>query len=235
MTPPMDDAAFGLGSYTPAEAARLTGVRASAIRRWLFGYSYDHHGPQTMQAPLWQPQYGIDQDEPILGFRDLIETRMVGELRRLGIGMPTIRACLRTAAEIAGDDHPFSSACFRTDGTRLFLERLKLDGEKDIVDLKTRQLAFQRIVERSFIDLEFDTTKAVRWFLLPHKRTIIADPERSFGQPITCDSGIPTKRLAQAVAAEGSADKVARQFDIAVGTVRDALAFENWLTRPLAA
>ena len=190
----MPDLSFGIGAYSPAEAARLTGLKASAIRRWLFGYHYDHHGPLTAQSPLWQPQYGTDQEEPLLGFRDLIEARMVGKLRALGIGLPTIRACLKTAAEIADDDHPFSSASFRTDGQRLFLQRIRDDGEPDIIELKTRQHAFARALEASFLDLEFDDLKATRWFLLPKKRTVVADPERSFGPPIVAEAGAGVAR-----------------------------------------
>jgi uncharacterized protein (DUF433 family) len=229
----MSDAAFGVGAYTPAEAARLTGMPSSAIRRWLFGYSYDHHGPRTIQAPLWQPEYGMEQEEPLLGFRDLIEARMVGNLRQLRIGLPTIRACLRAAVEIAQDDHPFSSASFRTDGKRLFLERIGDGGEHDVIDLKTRQHAFARIVERSFLDLEFDERKATRWFLLPSKRTIVTDPERSFGQPIATETGVPTVRLAQAVKAEGSIAKVAKLFETTIAVVRDAVTFETNLRGPL--
>jgi len=231
----MTSQAFGIGAYSPAEAARLTGVPASALRRWLFGYSYDHHGPRTTQAPLWNPEYGSDQDDPLLGFRDLIEARMVGRLRLLGMGMPTIRACLRTAAEIANDDHPFSSASFRTDGKRLFLERIGEDGKHDVIDLKSKQHAFAKVVDRSFLDLEFDENRATRWFLLPQKKSIVADPERSFGQPIVSDSGIPTKRLAQAVEAERSIDKVAKLFEIAVSSVRDALQFEKQISGAIAA
>lgn len=184
---------------------------------------------------MWQPQYGIDQDEPILGFRDLIEARMVGHLRKLGIGLPTIRACLQAAVEIAQDNHPFSSASFRTDGKRLFLERMGERGQHDVIDLKTKQHEFARVVERSFIDLEFDERKATRWFLMPNKKTIVADPDRSFGQPIASDTGVPTSRLAQAMVAEGSVVKVAKLFETATATVRDAITFEARLTRPLAA
>jgi uncharacterized protein (DUF433 family) len=228
-------AKVGIGNYTPAEAARLTGVPAYALKRWLFGYSYSHHGPLTMQPPLWEPQYGADQEDPLLGFRDLIEARMVGRLRRMGIGMPTIRACLRTAAEIAQDPHPFSSASFRTDGKRLFLERISESGERDVIDLKLKQHAFAKVVERSFLDLEFDDQKATRWFLLPNKQSIVADPERSFGQPITTDGGIPTSRLAQAVLAEGSVTKVARLYEIAAAADRDAVTFEKRLEEPALA
>ena len=229
------DAAFGIGSYSPAEAARLTGVQTYALKRWLFGYSYHHHGPMTRQAPLWEPQYGVDQDEPILGFRDLIEARMVGKLRAMGIGMPTIRACLKSAVEIAQDDHPFSSASFRTDGKRLFLERLNDAGGHDVIDLKLRQHAFAKIIERSFLDLEFDERKATRWFLLPEKQSVVADPQRSFGQPITDQGGIPTNRIAQSVRIEGSISKVARLFEIAADVVRDAVRFETQLGTALPA
>lgn len=231
----MTNAAFGIGAYTPAEAARLTGLPSTALRRWLFGYSYNHHGPRTTQEPLWNPQYGSNQDDPLLGFRDLIEARMVGNLRQIGIGMPTIRTCLQTAVEIAQDDHPFSSASFRTDGKRLFLERVGSDGKHDVIDLKAKQHAFVKVIERSFIDLEFDERKATRWFLLPQKQSLVVDPERSFGQPITSENGIPTKRLAQAVSAEGSVEKVAKLFEIASSVVRDALKFESQLGAPLTA
>ncbi|PTS89791.1 hypothetical protein DBR17_02625 [Sphingomonas sp. HMWF008] len=224
----MHHAEFGIGAYTPSEAGKLVGTSATNIRRWLFGYSYTHHGPKTAQAPLWQPQYGVDQDEPLLGFRDLIEARFVARLRAVGIGMPTIRLCLTTAAQIADDPHPFSSAHFRTDGKRLFLERMGETGKRDVIDLKTLQHAFPKVIEASFLDLEFDDDKATRWFPLARSREVVADPERSFGAPIVEDGGVPTSRIAQVFLAEGrSVDRVAQLFEIAKSAVRAALTFET--------
>ena len=219
---------FGIGAYTPTEAARMVGTSATNVRRWLFGYAYHHHGPEREQRPLWDPQYGLDQEDPVLGFRDLIEARMVVSLRKLKIGLPTIRACLKTAAEIANDSHPFSSAHFRTDGKRLFLERLGEEGARDVIDLKTRQHAFPKVIEASFLDLEFDDEKATRWFPLQNSRRVVADPERSFGHPIIDEGGVPTRRLAQAYEAEGhSIGKVAALFEVDLQAVKDALAFER--------
>lgn len=229
------EATFGLGSYSVAEAARLTGLPVRAIRRWLFGYRYDHHGPSVAQPPLWSPQYGLDQDEPVLGFRDLIEARLVGELRRLGIGLPSIRKALRVAAEIAGDDHPFSSNAFRTDGKRLFLERVRAHGGRDLIDLGSLQHNFASIVERSFLALEFDRDKAIRWFPLAAKKSIVLDPARAFGQPIVAEAGVATKILAQAVASEGSVAKVARLFNLPESVVGDAVDFERGRPTRLAA
>lgn len=218
--------AFGVGAYSPAEASRLTGLSASSLRRWLFGYEYRREDKMFKQPPLWQPEYGQDQEEPFLGFRDLIEARMVGKLRAMGFGMPTIRQCLATAAEVAQDQHPFSSAGFKTDGKRIFLERVGSDGHQNLIDLKSKQHAFAKVVEKSFLDLDFDDEKATHWFVLSGKRTLVIDPSRSFGQPITAEEGVPTYRLVQSVKAEGSVQKVAREFEVPIRVVQDAVAFE---------
>lgn len=231
----MSAATYGIGAYSLTEASRLLGVSAVTLRRWLFGYSYDHHGPRTEQRPLWQPQYGVDQDEPLLGFRDLIEARIVRGLRSLDIGLPTIRECLQRASELVQDDHPFSTRQFRTDGKRIFLQTMGGVVGDSLIDLKLRQHAFRRIVEPSFVDLDFDADVASRWWLLPRKKSVVLDPTRSFGQPILADSGVPTARIAQSVAAEGSVERVAQLYEIKPAAVRDALIFEHRRTDKLAA
>ena len=226
----MSEAGYGIGAYTPSEAGKLLGVPPATIRRWLFGYSYARDGIRTAQRPLWQPEYGVDQEDPILGFRDLIEARIVRGLRSMHIGLPTIRECLARAAEIVEDDHPFSTTRFKTDGKRIFLEMtegIDPDEEPALIDLKARQRVFQKIVAPSFIDLSYEAEAAAQWWLLPKKKTVVLDPKRSFGQPIVHEGGVPTSRLAQAVSAEGSVKRVAELFEVAAQSVRDALQFEK--------
>ncbi len=227
----MPAAEFGIGAYSLAEAGRLLRVSPTTIRRWLFGYSYERQGSRTEQKPLWRAQYGLDQDEPLLGFRDLLEARIVRGFRDLQIGLPTIRACLDFAREVVEDDHPFSTRRFKSDGRRLFLE----SGDGRLIDLKVRQHVFKRIVEPSFLDLDFDAEAASRWWLLPKKRTIVVDPARSFGQPIVAEHGIPTASLAQAFEAEGSVTRVAQLYELRPALVRDALTFERGRMEKLAA
>jgi len=231
----MTQPAYNVGAYSPTEAGRLLGVSPVTIRRWLFGYSYDHHGPLTEQQPLWRPEYGTDQEEPLLGFRDLIEARIVRGLRSHGIGLQTIRECLRIAGELIQDDHPFSTRRFKTDGRRIFLDQKDESRAGFLLDLKRRQLVFREVVEPSFIDLDFDGDTASRWWLLPGKKTIVLDPARSFGQPIVAENGVPTARLAQSVEAEGSVQRVAQLFELKPAVVRDALAFEKREIDKLAA
>ena len=65
---------------------------------------------------------------------------------------------------------------------------------------------------------------------LPHTgMAIVIDPQRSFGQPIAAEFGVPTVALAEAVKSEGSIDRVARLYEVSSAVVRDAVRFEEYL------
>lgn len=222
---------FGVGAYTPGEAARLLHMQPVTLRRWLYGYDYDHHGAQGEQPPLWNPQYEVERDGQLLGFRDLIEARIVHALRKSRIGLPTIRLCIDRAKEILGEDHPFSTRAFKSDGKRIFLEITKgVDDEPRLYDLKGKQHVFRDVVLPSLQGLEFGDERAERWWLEPSRKTIVADPRRSFGQPIIHKSGLLTSRVVQELKAEGTVERVAKLYDIPVRAVRDALRFESSLS-----
>lgn len=219
----MSDAAFGIGIYTVPEAARIIDMPVRNLRRWIAGY--EHHGKH--EAPLWRPQYEVEADEAvIIGFRDLVEARIVNSLRGMRIGLPTIRKCIARARDLIGDDRPFSTRQFKTDGKSIFLEIWREVDEPEMIDLKSLQGVFSRVIAPSLTGLDFDDEAASRWWLLEGKRTIVADPERAFGQPIVADNGIPTERLAQAVKAEGSVEAVAKLYELRPRLIRDALEYE---------
>jgi len=228
----MATAEYGIGAYTPAEAAKLLRMQPKTLRRWLYGYEYGHGAGE--QPPLWTPQYDPSVDGELLGFHDLIEARIVHALRKTRIGLPTIRLCIDRAKEILGR-HPFTTRSFKTDGRRIFLEITDGVDEPELIDLKHRQHVFRQFVLPSLSGLEFDEERAARWWLVPNRRTIVIDPERSFGQPIVASCGLLTTRVVQEVKAEGSPERVARLYDVQPRAIRDALAFERSLSLKRAA
>ena len=165
----------------------------------------------------------------MIGFRDLIELKFVNAFVEAGVGLKAIRNCLEYARECVGDDHPFSTRRFRTDGRTIFLESLMRSGEAELLDLKRRQFTFRTIVERTFKDLDIKDDAVIRWRPFAGKPSIVIDPTRAFGQPIAALSGVPTAALADAVEAEGSVERVARIFEVTSGSIRDAVAFERSL------
>lgn len=223
----MSEMGFGVGAYTAAEAAKLLHMKPKTLRRWLYGYEYDYGEGLQEQPPLWKPQYDPDKDGPLLGFRDLIEARIVNALRRSGIGLPTIRMCVERAKDMLGEEHPFSTHAFKTDGRKIFLEITRDAEEPRLIDLKDRQHVFRDFVLPSLSGLEFGEDRAERWWLVPNRKTLVVDPERSFGQPIIASVGLLTSRVVQEVKAEGSPERVAKLYHVPLRAVRDALDFES--------
>ncbi|WP_244639311.1 hypothetical protein [Aureimonas endophytica] len=195
----------------------------------MLGYSYGPREARRFSPPLWRSQLSMIEDHLELGFRDLIELRFVAEFTKAGLGILAIRNCLEHARACVEDERPFSTRRFRTDGKTIFLESIPEAGEGELLDLRSRQFVFQRIVERSFKDLDIEDDAVTRWRPFKGKASIVIDPVRSFGQPIVAAHGVPTIVLADAARAEGSIDRVARLYEIEIDLVRDAVRFEESL------
>jgi uncharacterized protein (DUF433 family) len=222
---------LGIGVYTVPEAARLTGVSAPRIRRWLTGYTFAAHAARRSSSPVWERQIVSSSGELVLSFRDLLEVRFVDAFRRHGVGWKVIRLAAESAAEILEDSHPFSTRRFKTDGRSIFADIVQSTGEESLLDLAKSQYEFKAIVEPFLFEgLEFAEISGapVRWWPLGLDRRVVIDPERSFGQPIVTPESVQTSILAKAVKAEeGSIDAVARWYMVHPKAVKDAVEFEN--------
>src|SRR6266702_646840 len=222
-------AALGTGFYTVPEAARLLKLRPLSIRRWLGGYTYTHGEKTVKMPPLWQPQLPAYERHIELGFRDLIELRVIKSFIDAGLSIITVRNCLEYARECAKDDRPLSTRRFQTDGRTIFLESLRRTGEDELLDLKNRQYVIKKIIDRTFKDLDLSDDIVTRLRPFEGRQSIVVDPERAFGQPIANSYGVPTIVLADAVEAEGSVERVTRLYDVSASVVRDAVKFEKSL------
>jgi uncharacterized protein (DUF433 family) len=98
------------------------------------------------------------------------------------------------------------------------------------VDVVKRQDVMPRVIGPSLRDgVELNINEeATRWYPLPKSKAVVFDPERSFGQPILSDSGVPTIAIVEALKAEGgNVKRVARLYEIPTAAVRKAVAFED--------
>ena len=216
-----------IGLYTAPEAAELTGIEVQRIRRWLLGYRRGTAGKEIWSEPLWAPEVPRTARDVELSFRDLIELRFVAQFVRAGLSLHTIRRALAISREMTGVERPFSTARFRTDGRTVFLQVSREVEEPTLIDLLRSQYAFNRVVEPSFRNVDYDGEIPERWWPMSHRSNVVVDPRRNFGHPILASYGVPTRALADAIAAEGSIAKVARIYDLPMAAVRDAIAFER--------
>lgn len=226
--PIQSQSTFGVGIYSFADAARFIGSESRDLRRWMLGHTAIRSGEQHHYAPLWTPQLA-DADIDGVGFRDLIELRFVRTFVESGVPLNLIRRTIEELRERLGNEYPFTSTAFKTDGKRIFMEMLDDNGDKALVDVVKRQTVMGKVIGPSLrdgIELNVDD-EAMRWYPVHRSKAIVFDPRRSFGQPILSDSGVPTIAIAEALKAEGGdVKRVAALYEVSVADVRKAAAYE---------
>lgn len=225
----MGQAWLGLGIYELPDAARLIGVSSVRLRLWVRGATALRDGERRELPPLWPTQLPNIEGRTGLGFLDLVQARMLLGFAKEGHSVRTLRLLIQHAQEVLGIDHPFAHARIKTDGRRLYLEVLSKEGEAQVYDLGRRQYAFHRIISPTFRQLDFSMEMAVRWWPLGKDRTVVLDPNRSFGAPIAKESGVPTATLFDELVRLGSIRNVARWFEVSRREVVDAVEFERHL------
>ncbi len=234
----MQSREVGIGIYSLAEAARLIHAERRSLDRWMFGYDYRRKGAdgdrhECHSDPLWQPQYEQQvAGEKVIGFRDLLELRIVREFVTHGVSMLVVRRCLDVAKELYGlGDFPLSTRRFCTDGKTIFQEVVREGTEPEILDLRNRQYVIRDIIKPSlYAGIEYEGEFARRWFPNTGKRDVVIDPDLQFGKPVLHDSGVPTAAVYAAYLAEGrDAVQVARMYEIPKRMVDAAVKFEERL------
>lgn len=230
----------GTGFYSLAEAARLVRVPARSITRWLYGYAYtttdkSQEKQKHFSAPLWKTEYSSESfADRVIGFRDLLELRVVREFVGHGVPLSVVRRCLETAKDVYGD-YPMTTHKFRTDGKTVFMQVMRDGTEKELLDLRRRQLVFSDFIKPSlYSGIEYEGDAARRWFPEgKNRRNIVLDPQQQFGAPVVTDIGVPTEALFSNYKVEGGDQAalsiVARIFDIPVRKVQAAVHFEEQL------
>ena len=223
----------GTGIYPLSQAARLVGEDPRALRRSLQGCWRKYKGERVRFEPLWETQLkheGLPED--VIGFRDLLELRMVSAFVRHGVGRKVIRATVESASKNFGQDYPLTNQQFLTDGKCIFLQAIvQSTGEPSMIDVLRKQFVFSDIIQPSlYAGIEYGADGAVRWFPLGKRKTIVLDPALHFGTPVISHTGIPTDTIYASYLAEGrDKNMVARVFDLTPRMVAEAVEFEERL------
>lgn len=180
--------------------------------------------------PVWQGDHRLVANRLTLSFQDLLEVRFVDAFLKRGVQWGVIRAAHEHAAKMFNEQHPFSTNRFQTDGRAIFFDlRESEGGGAALVELSSNQKVFREFLAPFFRDLEFrGADEAEAWWPLGLNRLIVLDPQRSFGQPIVAEHGVPAKALAAATR-NSSIAQVARWYEVTENEVQDAIEFEQRL------
>jgi len=219
------------GIYSLGQAARLIHAEPRAVKRWMCGYKRKHGDGHRHSAPLWKTQMaGAEFEQPAIGFRDLMELRLVRAFADAGISLAVIKATIDAARDDLHTDYPLTTRRFMTDGKKIFESAVNEAGDETLTDVRARQIVFTHVIKPSlYAGIEYDGNAARVWFPQDSKG-IALDPARQFGTPIVAEAGVPTDTLFEAYVAEGRDQRrVARQFEIEPRHVMAAVRFEERL------
>jgi hypothetical protein len=191
------------------------------------------HGHQIGDAhygPLWTPQIDLDDGHAYLGFRDLLEARVVDKFISLGMSAQRVRAAIVLARDELGDERPLSTNRFRTDGRDIFLHVVDTDEQgrarERLLNLFKRQYEFKQFINPLLKTIDFDKRGApLQWWPIGKRGHIVVDPSRAFGQPIESETSVPTAILDAAGRQEGIT-AAARIYQVPQAAIKRAMQFE---------
>jgi uncharacterized protein (DUF433 family) len=223
--------AVGVGLYSFPEAARIVGVPAAKLRRWISQYRRPAAGGERLSVPVIHRHFA--EDPHVLTFLELVELLFVKLFRSAGVSMSVIRRAAEEASGTFGTPYPFAVKRFDTDGRRIFATLQPRSAEERVlVELGKGQSVFEGVVRPFFRKLEYHGEgDALRYWPMEREGRVVLDPERAFGQPIDAETGVPTRTLYSAVTAGNGQTprEVAWWFGVPVEAVKAAVAYQQSL------
>jgi len=213
--------------YQIADAAKLAGTTASALKRWSSSYevprSYTH---AKTERPLIIASPG--DDGGLFSFLNLMEARFIVVYRRSGVPLRSIQVAVEFSRRQFEDLHPLRSRRFETDGCHLFARVEEETGVQGLVAFSAAgQLAWPSVVREFFESVEYDeANRPLRWWPQGRSHAIIVDPRFAFGYPVVSGKFVRTDVLAERFQAGEAIDSIALDFGLETASVEEAVRYE---------
>ena len=171
-------------AYTAGQAARLAGVSAATVRRWLFGYEQPGH--------QMEPVFGGREDqETFISFLELAEIVVAAGFRHRGLELERLRRAREYSAAQFGLDYPFATLKMKKLGPHVIheFENLEKGSPLLVLDLQG-QLTLPWMVAERLDTFDFVSEWASRWFPAGRGVPIVVDPQMGGGKPTVAGRGV---------------------------------------------
>lgn len=217
-----------LPAYSITDAARYLHVPSATLRSWFVGRTYPRQQGVGSFRRLITP---ADEATPRVSFFNVVEAHVLRALRtEHGVPIRAVRPALDYAESELGMRHVLLSQELSTGAGELFL-----DHYGELINLsKSGQLAMRRVLEAYLRRVERDDRHIpIRLypFLSPRSdagaRSIVIDPQVSFGRPVVAGSGITTETLVRRIDAGEQVADLARDYGLSREQIEDAVVFEK--------
>lgn len=226
-----EDLRFDVPLYSLAEAALYLGVPSATFSSWAKGYG--------RQSPDRPPVTGVSVLSAVttsvgstVSFVALAEGMVLAAIRSTGVPMQRIRPALLAVQDAFGIDHALANQRLFTDGADVFYDFAEQhagsDAARSALDLVVRrggQGVFAEIITEHLQRIEYGADGYARLLHLPAYRRgqVVADPTRSYGQPMFVHGGAKISDVLDRFQAGDSLPVLAEDFGVPVEDLEDAL------------
>ena len=180
---------IGLGVYSMADAAALTGGNEATLRTWFRG--------RRKHAPIFSPDYSAVGAQQPLSFLDLIDALVMTRLRKMGFSLQYLRQIFKAAQTRATHKHGFAHRILCTNGGEILMAELDSADDHDkarLIDLvRPNQTVALNLLAPTLDDIKFGSKLfAYRWEPVPG---IVVNPRVNLGTPTLEGTGIAARVL----------------------------------------
>ena len=227
---------FDIPLYTVAEAARFLGVPTSTFATWAKGYvRRPPRRPPVIGAPIVASSVA-ERGYPSIPFVGLAEAMVLAAFRRSGVSLQHIRRAVPVIEQEIGVEHALASKRLYTDGAVILYDYAEAERDEEfggLTEVVSHQRVFARVIREYLKRIEYGNDGWAARLVSPAtaQPLVLADPERSFGQPIFIHGGVRVEDVLDRWRAGESLVEVAEDFGVPPEDVEDILR----VTLPAAA
>ncbi|PIQ63946.1 MAG: hypothetical protein COV99_00030 [Bacteroidetes bacterium CG12_big_fil_rev_8_21_14_0_65_60_17] len=215
--------------YSIGEAAFYLRIAPATLRSWVLGRDYKtSEGIANFDPLIAVPDDGVTK----LSFNNLVEAHVLRALRtKHDVTILSVRKAIKFAENKLRIERLLISEQLQTSAGDLFIEKY---GQ--LINLsQSGQLAIKTLLESYLQRIERDD-KLLPKKLYPfisrenagdRRKTIVIDPQVSFGKPTISNKGITTAALVSRVDAGESVEELAEDYNLEQKEIVDAIVYEQ--------
>jgi len=225
------DPRFDLPLYTLSEAARALDVPASTFATWAKGYFRRRSGGLPVTGEPVVTSFEAAPGKPSVPFVGLAEGVVLAAVRRAGVPLQRIRPALEVLAREIGLSHALASKALYADGAELLFDYSQhaphdeAEAAGGLVVVHSGQQVFKPVIDEYLRRIDYGADGYAQLIRLPayERATVLADPTRSFGQPIFGSGGARVSDVLDRFWAGDDIHTLTQEFGVPADEIEDVL------------
>jgi uncharacterized protein (DUF433 family) len=204
--------------YTFKEVARLSGVSASTVRNWMFGYAVEER-----KVP---PLIKASPDATCCSFLNLVEIMVAARFRKAeGTKYEIVKRTYENAKKLYPFEHPFASDLrLKAIGGHI-VHMIREKGSLQAIDTP-EQFTLPYLVEEAMEQLEFELELASKWYPVGKNIPIVVDPYVSSGVPVIEGRGITVENIEKRFYnGKQNWDFIASDLELPINVIQEVIRF----------